>query len=184
MRCGSFGLLLALVALLVGAASASNLSRPFTINGDLWLGEFRIYGDGTLYSAIRVFGEPSSVRELQSSPHVVRRCIVTWRVLGLTTTFYGGSGRNQSGCKPQFGCLERAIITGRQWRTTKGIRIGDPREFLFARYPAAPWRTGGRDGEWYWLILRPYHGTGTYPAFAAKLHNGWVTAFRIIARPC
>jgi len=83
-------------------------------------------------------------------------------------------------CQPETSCFETAIMTGSRWRTEKGLRIGNPRQRLYALYP----RVSG-SGAWRELYAAPSIEPGlTFPGLEAKLVNRRVAAFRVNANSC
>lgn len=112
----------------VDATSAPSRTAVAVVRGDVQIGHYLVKRDGTLDGAIRAFGQPSNLR----GGGVI--CIARWRESGLQISFYNLGGQNP--CERQFGFFGQAIITGRQWATAKGLRLGDP-----ARPPLCPLRT-------------------------------------------
>jgi hypothetical protein len=158
---------IALTAALALAPSAA--ARSFVIQGDYKLGGYAIKRDGSLAGAISEFGRPTSIRR-----NAARECVVRWRPLGLRIVFYNLGGRDA--CKPQYGRFSEALITGGQWRTANGLRMGDPRSALFRLYPSA----GSVTTSWWALVTRvlPWNDR-PYGALQAKLNRGRVCAFVI-----
>jgi hypothetical protein len=103
-------------------------------------------------------------------------CVARWREIGLRIVFYNLGG--QDAREPQFGYFRDAIITGKQWRTSAGLRIGQPWKYIFRYYPRS---RPSSSGTWWSLVRRrwPYGGGGTYTGLAAKVMNGWVVAFQV-----
>ena len=162
------------VAIAGGAAASSDAGRSWVIQGDTVIGGYLVKEDGTLFGAIRHFGPPTSKRRDPGSGW--NGCIVTWKSLGLRIFFYNLGG--QDSCKPQYGYFRDALITGKKWRTASGLQIGDPMRWMFRYHPKAkPVGTGA----WWSLLQRvPPWGDGTgYPALAAKVNRGSVSAFNV-----
>jgi hypothetical protein len=161
-------LTLILVVALIAAADVSAQSANTVVRGDVQIGRFPVKRDGTLGGAIRAFGRPSSLKRSD----VI--CLARWRNHGLSISFYNLGGRDP--CKPQSGYFGQAIITGRQWTTAKGLRIGDPASRVRALY-------GSRraSGSWVWLLTRRSlaGGNSLYAGLSAKISRGRVTAFRV-----
>jgi hypothetical protein len=157
-------------AALAGSVSSAS-AASYVIQGDYKIGAFAVKDNGTLDGAIRAFGRPTSMRY---SGRTTSGCVVRWTPLGLRIHFYNLGGHDA--CKRQYGYFGRALITGKQWRTSKGLRIGEPSRRLYVLY--SPRRF---TGPWAWLLTRytPIGVNGHYPGLEAKLHNGWVVAFRI-----
>lgn len=125
--------------------------------------------NGTLDGAIRAFGKPTSLRRGR-----YRDCTARWQPIGLRIVFYNLGLGNP--CLRQYGYFSNATMVGRHWVTARGLRLGDPSQTLHVRY--SPRRF---TGSWAWLVTR-YSRIGVstyYPGLAAKVHRGWVTAFRI-----
>jgi hypothetical protein len=158
-----------LVMPVLGRAAPPPDPDSIVIRGDVQIGRFRVQRDGTLDAAIRAFGPPTSLRRGSSLD-----CTARWRHIGLRIGFYNLGG--QDPCRRQYGYFSNATMVGRQWVTARGLRLGDPSRKLHALY--APRRF---TGSWAWLLRRwsPYGEGAYYPGLAAKIMDGWVTAFRI-----
>jgi hypothetical protein len=142
--------------------------RTLVIVGDTRLGPYRI--TQSLGRAREVFGFPTYRR-----PHHFFNCEMRWARLGLRIHFAGTNP-----CQHTMG-FYGAEITGEQWRTSKGLRIGDPVSRLRQLYPSARYRTGaGRPAGW-WLIVRTAVG-GRYPALLARTRNDRVIGFDVSPR--
>lgn len=139
------------------------------IRGDVQIGHFLVKRDGTLDGAIRAFGRPTSLRRGR-----YQNCTARWADLALRINFYNLGG--QDPCVRQYGFFSDATMVGREWQTAKGLRIGDPAHKLYALYRPRRFR-----GAWAWLITRyvPWGGSFGYPGLSAKIHRGWVTAFKV-----
>jgi len=142
----------------------------YVVRGDYKIGRYQVKLDGTLYGAIRAFGTPLLERSYDS-------CLAGWPAIGLRILFYNLGG--QDPCLPQYGYFSFAVMTGRHWRTGKGLRIGDPERRLFALYSPRE-----RTGAWWWLVTRRTLVGDCprgcfYPGLEAKVHNGWVVALRV-----
>jgi hypothetical protein len=167
----AFVLVCALGALgIAGQASAAPPPQPasITVRGDVQIGRYLVKRNGTLDGAIRAFGTPTSLRRGRYG-----ECSARWQPIGLQIVFYNLGGRNP--CQRQYGYFSTATMVGRHWVTARGLRLGDPARKLHVLY--SPHRF---TGSWAWLLSRhylPYHGP--YPGLAAKIHHGWVTAFRL-----
>jgi hypothetical protein len=163
---------IAAVALVVcGFAGAAPPAEPtsIVIRGDVQIGRFLVKRDGTLDGAIRAFGPPTGLRRGRYAD-----CAARWRGIGLRIVFYNLGGRNP--CLRQYGYFSNATMVGRHWMTARGLRLGDPARKLYVLY--SPRRF---TGSWAWLLTRwsPYGDGAYYAGLAAKIHDGWVTAFRI-----
>jgi hypothetical protein len=167
--------ILALATTLLGASAASQPSS-FVIQGDYKIGGYAVKEDGTLFGAIEEFGDPTSLRRGGQRLRGWNACVARWRELGLRIVFYNLGG--QDACKPQHGYFRDAIITGRQWRTSKGLQIRQPWRYILRHYSGA---RPSANGVWWTLLPRkwPYGGGGTYAGLAAKVMDGWVVAFQV-----
>ena len=137
------------------------------------LGGYRVRADGTLGGALETFGEPSRMRRDPTSGW--NGCVVTWRSAGLRIYFYNLGG--QDSCEPESGRFRDALVTGKQWRTASGLRIGHAERLIRRYHPRAQKRQGG----WWSLVTRrsPYGEGGPYDGLAAKVNRGSVSAFAI-----
>jgi hypothetical protein len=154
----------------VGAEASAASPRPesIVVRGDVQIGRFLVKKDGTLDGAIRAFGRPTSLRLGRYGD-----CTARWQPIGLRIGFYNLGGRNP--CLRQYGYFSSATMVGSHWVTARGLRLGDPARKLHVMY--APRRFSG---SWAWLLARSYPAyDSAYPGLAAKIHRGWVTAFRI-----
>ena len=156
-------------------ASAAQPSS-FVIQGDYKIAGYAVKKDGTLFGAIDEFGQPTSLR--RGTGRRLRgwnACVARWRDLGLRIVFYNLGG--QDSCKPQHGAFRDAIIAGKQWRTSKGLRIGHPQRYILRYYRHArpsPTRT------WWSLVRRTVvYFDRPYGALSAKVMNGRVVAFQV-----
>lgn len=163
------GFAAALVVLGFGGGSQREAPGSIVVRGDVQIGRFLVKRDGTLDGAIRAFGKPTSLRRGRYLD-----CVARWRPIGLRIGFYNLGGRNP--CLRQYGYFSNATMVGRHWVSARGLRLGDPARKLHMVY--SPRRF---TGSWAWLLTRysPYGDGAYYPGLAAKIHRGWVTAFRI-----
>ena len=159
----------ALIAIGLAGPASAQVPNSITVRGDVQIGRFLVQRDGTLDGAIRAFGKPTSLRLGQ-----YQDCTARWRPIGLRIGFYNLGGRNP--CQRQYGYFSNATMVGRHWVTARGLRLGDPARRLHVLYS-----TRRFTGSWAWLLTRwsPYGDGAYYPGLAAKIHGGWVTAFRI-----
>jgi len=152
-------LLIVLVAALAATASAA---PDFVIRRDTDIGGFTLTRDGTLKGAIDAFGSPSNRQGGYDT------CTVTWINYGIQSEFAGSFGVP---CDSR-GRHSETTISQRQWRTDKGLRIGDPLKRLRQLYPKAK-RYIGKN----WALLsRPFGGTRV-PTLLATIKTGRITAF-------
>ena len=163
--------------LLVMAATREPASATsFIVRGNSKIGAFAVKADGTLFGAIRAFGNPDSLRGRRES------CIAVWGAYGLTIHFYNLGGQNA--CAPQYGFFSRAFMRGKRWRTASGLRIGAPVRLILRYHPRATWHPGERyfwPSGW-WLVVRtsPYGpGDTPYPGLLAETRKGLVFGFQV-----
>jgi hypothetical protein len=161
----AIALICAAVAALPAPAAADTV-----VIADERIGSFRVKADGTLGGAWNAFGVPSrSVRTSSAT------CLVRWARLGLRIGFYNLGGFPP--CGRATGHFSNAAITGEQWRTGNGLRIGDRVMRLRSLYPGARYGADGNGGEGWWLVTRRNStGPGTYPGLLARTRAGHVTA--------
>jgi hypothetical protein len=160
--------MVALILVGVGAPAPPPQPTSIVVRGDVQIGRFLVQRNGTLDGAIQAFGKPTSLRRGR-----YEECTARWQRFGLRIVFYNLGGRNP--CLRQYGYFSTATMVGRHWVTARGLRLGDPARKLHVLY--SPRRF---TGSWAWLLSRyylPYHAR--YPGLAAKIHHGWVTAFRV-----
>lgn len=149
-------------------------ARSFVIQGDAKIGGYSVKASGTLEGAIKEFGRPTTLRRGRRMGRPVASCVARWRPLGVRITFYNLAA--QDPCEPQYGYFYEAVVTGKKWRTAKGLRIGDPARRLWFLY--SPRRF---TGSWAWLLARYTRlgENGYYAAVEGKVLRGRVTAFRV-----
>jgi hypothetical protein len=154
------------------APSEAAAHRSLVILAEYVLAGYKVKRDGTLRGAIERFG--AARLERLSSGSV---CRATWPRLGLVITFYNLAGRDA--CAPQYGRFGRAIVTGRLWRTSLGVEIGDPESLVRRRYPKARFVRSSFYGDGYWLVVRPvpYAANQPAPGLIARVRDGRVSAF-------
>jgi hypothetical protein len=153
---------------LLGLAAGGQSS--FVVQGDHRIGGYAVKADGSLGGAVEAFGDPSTRRR-----HGIA-CDLTWRSLGLWINFYSLSLRNP--CSAQGGRFGAAVVTGRRWRTSLGLRIGDPVARLRRLYPRARFHDDPFYGAAWWLVVRTsvIGDTHDYPGLRARVRNGRVSA--------
>jgi uncharacterized repeat protein (TIGR01451 family) len=92
---------------------------------------------------------------------------------GLTISFFGFAGADPCGFKGRVRVV-RAIATGAEWRTPRGLRIGDSVELIPTLYPGA-----ARHGRWFWLtVRRTSYGDLAY-GLEALVRNGRVRVLAV-----
>jgi hypothetical protein len=163
---------LAAAALAAGAAAGSGTR---VIRGDASLGGLRV-GRAVPADARRLFGAPSSATAKPPDT-----CVLRWRRLGLVVDFLELSGSPP--CRT--GVVIFATATSRAaWRTSAGLRVGDPLARLRLLYPHAAHRSA--PAGW-WLITRhacPVAGNEPYPSLLARVRGGRVAAVVVSTRSC
>jgi hypothetical protein len=154
------------------ALPAAAAGRSFVIQGDHTIGGYAVKRDGSLQGAIREFGRPTSLQGREEF------CTARWPALGLRIVFYNLGGQNP--CLPRYGRFSDALLTGKRWRTSSGLRIGDTRSDLLRLHPRA--RPSPLTRAWWWLVTRisPFGEGGPYGALSAKLNRGRVSAFSVV----
>lgn len=157
---------------LSGAHAAAPSS--YVIQADNKIGGFAVKKNGRLGGAIDEFGTPTRYRRDRTGWN---GCIVNWSSLRLEIFFYNLGGADS--CKPETGYFRNAILTGRQWRTASGLRIGQPARFILRYHPRA--RRDAKARNLWWLVTRkwPFGDGGNYAALTAKVHRGRVSAFLV-----
>jgi hypothetical protein len=149
---------------LAPTALASQPSR--VIQGSSRIGGFDTeYGHGQLKYAIAAFGRPPSLTRHSDA----YKCVARWPSLALTMTF------NSSSCSTSS-CFISAVVSGREWRTGKGLRVGDSLSRLRRLYPTARVRDGLMA-----LLIEPAL-EGTIVSLGAKVADGKVVGLRVY--PC
>ena len=162
------------VVLLACAAAAAHAATTYVLVADERIGSFRVKEDGRLRGAIGAFGRPSSLKGSGGES-----CTAVWRPIGLTMYVYNLGGQNP--CTARYGFFARAVMRGPAWRTSKGLRVGDPVAKLRRLYPAAKLHRGLRY-FWpagYWLVPRrsQFGYAGSYPGLLAETRGGRVVSF-------
>jgi hypothetical protein len=159
------------------AIAAAQSATSFVVRGDVRIGGFAVKADGSLAGAIRAFGSPSSKRRPFPSA-----CTATWSGYGLTIGFYNLGGADP--CTPSGGRFSRAVMHGKRWRTSKGLRVGMVTSRVRRYYPRATWHRGLRS-YWptgWWLVTRPSRiglGDSKYPGLLAETRNGRVVSLQV-----
>jgi hypothetical protein len=135
------------------------------------IGDFKPRRDPTLGAAIDAYGEPGSIRAQGSAS-----CRVAWPVLGVRILFVdlGGGGA----CDPRYGKAQEARVRSRpEWRTKRGLHVGDGVRKLRRLYPGAR-----RHGSSFWLVTGiSLYGPAKqrYPVLAAVVRDGEVRSFKL-----
>jgi hypothetical protein len=141
------------------------------------IGEWRVE-DGTLAEAIAALGPVSSCATVRRFPGFAT---VEWRRLGLRMVFgtYGPGGARP--CRARRAVrLDRVRAYGKQWRTGRGLRIGDTVTRLRRLYPHTTlraYRPGLAPVRGWWLVVRTSRVPDFHrvPALLATARDGRVT---------
>jgi hypothetical protein len=157
----------AAAALFLGA-TAADASPDQVVHGDYRIGGFAVKADGSLRGLVREFGTPTG------RWHNNVGCVARWRRSGLLVRLYNLSGKDP--CTLDGGRFYDATMTGRGWRTSLGLRVGDAASRVRRVFPRAE-----AHGTWSWLVVRLTRaGTATrYPGLAARIAGGHVDALRV-----
>lgn len=145
------------------------------------VGTFRVRRDPTYRGAIRAFGEASGCR-LVSGPSFVE---ATWRPIGLTMLLvtFGGMPPGETGCtRPDLIRISTIHVTGTQWYSATGLKVGHSGARVHRLYPRAIFRRA--EHAWWLVHVRQRcvigicdHEFETVPRFKAKMRRGRVAAF-------
>jgi hypothetical protein len=148
------------------------------IFGDYRIGTFALKADGSLGGLIRAFGRPSG------RWHDGYGCRTRWRSLGLQVALYNVKGADA--CTETGGRFGYAEVTGTNWKTSKGLAIGDSAARANELFPKARYYPVGKKHVWLWLIHRHVYPIGRriyrghdYSGLAAKIVGGRVVALRV-----
>jgi hypothetical protein len=159
--------LLALTFLAAAVAVATSSAAPpsYVITGDTSIAGFP--RDGKLGRAVALFGQPQ-IRD----PFGYDSCRLVWPVWGMTMMVaYTNDPSNACGPLAKH---TQTTVTGRRWRTSAGLKIGDPLTRLRQLYPKA---LREKPGNW-WLKTRPFAGLA-FPGLEAKIVKGRVASFTV-----
>ena len=111
------------------------------------IGEFEFTQDSSVAAAIEALGPPSSRKSKKGknieNMAVDSPCIVEWRSLGLTAQFVRP---DEDACSKGYLCF--AQITGGEWETANGLRVGDSAAKLVSLYPEAAGGGGTSVDDW------------------------------------
>jgi hypothetical protein len=168
-------LALALAAFLAGVAQGAS-APALVIQGDRVVGGVRILSGRPALE--RRFGGPDSARRQSAY-----ECALVWRTLGLTATLLDLS--RQAPCRA--GAFVRATVTGRSWRTAKGLRVGSTVVRLRRLYPRARHDTSYLPWSGWWLVTRracAEVGGSPYPGLLGRTRGGRVSALVVAVAAC
>jgi hypothetical protein len=155
-------LLIVTVAVAASMSTTASAAPNFVIRSDNDIGGFKLGHNGTLKSAVDVYGDPTSRLPFGDV------CTVVWTAYGISSRF----AYAQPGACSDKACHMQTTLTSRQWKTGKGLHIGDTSKRLRKLYP----RTRRDVGQNWTLMSRPFAGV-RFPTLLATLKGGRVTAF-------
>jgi hypothetical protein len=133
----------------------------------------------TFAAAVAAFGRETSCTRLEKLPAFAR---AEWRELGLRMVFgsYGPGGAHP--CRARRSVfLDNARAYGKQWQTSRGLKVGDSLAKLRRLYPQARLRTytrGVASVHGWWLVVRRSRVPDDHqvPALLATIRANRVTA--------
>jgi hypothetical protein len=185
MKTGFVGTALALLT--VTSAVAAGPSTLIQTNAKMQrLGEWRIDQTPTLGGARRALGAPSNCRRIRLEDGSIAR----WNRLGVrvVTATLGVIPSGRTPCSYDEMPVSVVTVTGQEWQTSLGLRVGDSVSKLQRLYPSATFHATSR-GETsptnsYWLVTRWAACLGdcggaryvTTPQLVAQIHAGRVKA--------
>lgn len=133
--------------------------------------------------AISAFGRPDTCVRGNGAIQGIAR----WGKIGVTlyaaTLGYAGPGK--TACNdPRDWQVDHVVVSGKNFATTRGLRVGDSVSRLHALYPDSKWHSGWNEGVW--LISREVRcvigdcsstPTVTQPRLVARIANGRISSF-------
>lgn len=162
-----------MVALAI-AGAALGAAREHVIRGDKSAGGILI-GRSTPPQVRKLFGAPSAIQTAAMG----KTCKENWKSARLVVEFFTFE---TNPCIKGVALV--VTVTGRAaWRTTLGLRVGDPAARVRKLYPRAPLKTGIPGDNGYWLVTRKICaevGGGQYAGLLARMKAGKVSA--LVAR--
>ncbi len=179
---------IAVALLMATAVSAAGPARLIQTSAKMQrLGAWRIDQSPTLGGARRTLGEPSSCRRIRLEDGSIAR----WNRLGVrvVTATLGVIPSGATSCSYDRMPVSVVTVTGREWQTSLGLRVGDTVTRLHQLYPAATFHPTSRGDsspkDSYWLVTRRAACLGqcggaryiTAPQLVAQIHAGRVKAF-------
>ncbi|MDP8910989.1 MAG: hypothetical protein M3M94_02845 [Actinomycetota bacterium] len=157
------------------------------------VGDFWVRRDPTYRGALAAFGRASACRLVARSTRVAD---AVWRTLGVRVRLatLGALGAGETACSdPARVWINVITVSGRDWRTSRGLRIGDSRARVLRLYPRASYHRRGGLGparSW-WLVTGrdPCIGSRcgarrrvSVPRLAARMRAGRVASFVLPVR--
>jgi hypothetical protein len=169
--------LLAVVAVVVPGAMAGGSSVIRVGVASQTIGPWRTGTTPTFAAAVTALGRETTCTRLKTLPFARAE----WRQLGLRMVFgsYGAGGARP--CRARGAVfLDNAHAYGKQWQTSRGLRVGDSLAKLRRLYRHARLRTytrGVAPVRGWWLVVRTSRVPDKHqlPALLAKAHAGRVT---------
>jgi hypothetical protein len=170
--------LLAVAGVVVPCAAAGG-STVIRIGVDSQsIGRWQTGTTPTFAAAVAAFGRETTCKRLRALPGFAA---AEWRQLGLRMVFgsYGSGGARP--CRARRAVfLDNARAYGKQWQTSRGLRVGDPVAKLHRLYPKAllrNYRGGVPPVRGWWLVVRTSRVPDVHqvPALLAKTQAGHVT---------
>lgn len=159
------------------------------------VGDYRVDTDPTYAGAVAALGPSSSCRLVRNRFLGVDRshAVASWATLGVTIELrtYGHMPRAKTACTgPRLIYVHTVRAVGKRWRSSRGLRVGDPVARLRLLYPRA--KAVHRLPDWYargyTLVSRNvggYEGIGglrpTAPVLVAETAQGRVSGFVLVA---
>jgi hypothetical protein len=170
--------LLAVMGVVVPAALGGGSSVIQVGVSSQSIGPWRTGTTPTLAAAVAALGRETSCTRLEKLPAFAA---AEWRQLGLRMVFgsYGPGGARP--CHARRGVfLDNAHAYGKQWQTSRGLKVGDSVAKLHRLYPQARLRTytrGVAPVRGWWLVVRTSNVPDHHqlPALLAKTRAGHVT---------
>jgi hypothetical protein len=163
------------LAVVLTASARGAPAPPLVIQGDRVLAGVRA---GAMRAAVEAkLGPADSARRTSRGA-----CRVVWRGLGLVLATIDFAQR--APCRGQWVV---ATVTGRTWRTAKGLRVGQPVARLRHLYPSARFHAGSAAERGWWLVARrrcAEAGGGPFPGLLARVRSGRVSALVVTVGVC
>jgi len=159
-----YRVVLAVLAASVVIAPTAGADPTFVIERDVNIGGFP--RDGNVRAAIATFGQPSR-RDGEFST-----CTLFWSRWGLSMkTHYPGGDVDPCGVEARHAS---STVTDRRWRTSAGLKIGNPVARIRARYPRAV-----NEGKGLWRLTTRMFARLPFAGLEAKVSKGRIVSFTI-----
>jgi hypothetical protein len=163
-----------------GSAAAAG-GKPYLIDADTRVGPV-VVGHTTLPAATSAF-QNRGKRIVRRGPSL---CLVIWPRIGLTVNFGLVGNDPRDLCKAGVALVVTVTSRG-AWRTSAGLRVGDPIARLRALYPKSRAHLHDPGQAGYWLVTRRLCrevGGQPYAGLLARVRRGRVSAFVASAGVC